>query len=57
MPDKQIINYIKNETNGELLYIIAVTCIQRLVSLDKAAAVKAILDSGTASLLTMIGKE
>ncbi len=54
--DKQIIHYIKNESNSDLIYLIAVTCIERLMQLKKAAAVKAILDSGTTSLLKMIHK-
>ncbi len=56
MPDKQIIHYIKNESNSDLIYLIAVTCIERLVKLNKAAGVKAIVDSGTTSLLKMIKK-
>lgn len=54
MSEKQIIHYIKNETNSDLIYLVAVTCIERLVKLKKAAVVKAILDSGTTSLLKMI---
>lgn len=54
--DKQIIHYIKNESNSDLIYLVAVTCLERLVQLKKAAVVKAILDTGTTSLLKMIHK-
>jgi len=56
MSDKEIITYIKSEANSELLYLVAVTCIERLVHLRKAGAVKAIIDSATTSLLKMIHK-
>ena len=56
MADKEIIHYIKNESSSELLYLIAVTCIERLVQLDKSATIKAILDAGTTSLYNMIKK-
>lgn len=56
MSDKQIIHYIKNENSSDLLYLVAVTCIERLVKMNKAAVVKAILDAGTTSLVKMITK-
>lgn len=56
MPEKEIIQYIKNERNSDVLYLVAVTCLERLVNMGKAATVKAILDSGTASLYKMIKK-
>jgi len=56
MPDKEFMYYIKNETSSEALYHIAVTCIERLAKMDKASAIKAILDSGTTSLLNMAKK-
>ncbi len=54
MPEREIIHYIKNENNTDLLYLIAVTCFERLVKMDKAATIKAIIDSGTTSLCKMI---
>lgn len=51
MPEKQIIHYIKTTNNGDLLYLVAVTCIERLMKMNKAPVVKAILDAGTASLV------
>jgi len=54
MPEKQILHYIKNEANGELLYLVAVACLERLAELKKAVGVKAIIDAGTATLLKMI---
>lgn len=57
MLNKEIIYFIKNETNPDDLYHIAVTCIERLAKMDKAVAIKAILDSGTSSLYTMTKKE
>jgi len=54
MPEKQILHYIKNEANGELLYLVAVACLERLAELKKAGGVKAIIDAGTATLLKMI---
>ena len=56
MPDKQILYYIKNESSSDLLYLIAVACIERMVVLGKAAAVKAVVDAGTTSLFNMIKK-
>ena len=56
MPEKEIIHYIKNENNSDILYLVAVTCLERLVSMGKAATVKAVLDSGTTSLYKMIKK-
>lgn len=56
MSEKQIIHYIKNENSSELLYLIAVTCIEKLAKLHKGATIKAILDAGTTSLYTMIKK-
>jgi len=56
MPDKEIIYYIKNQKSSDVLYLIAVTCIERLVKLNMAAGVKAILDAGTTSLLNMTKK-
>ncbi len=54
MPDKQILYYIKNEGDSELLYLVAVACIEKMAALGKAAAIKAVVDAGTASLLNMI---
>ncbi len=56
MAEKEIIYYIKNENNTDLLYLVAVTCLERLVKLGKASIIKAILDSGTTSLYKMIKK-
>lgn len=56
MPEKEIIYYIKNESNADLLYLVAVTCIERLVKMGKASTIKAIVDSGTTSLYKMIKK-
>ncbi len=57
MPDKQILYYIKNESNSDLLYLVAVACIERMAALDKAAAVKAVVDAGTTRLFNMIKKK
>jgi len=54
MPNKEIIYYIKNEKNSDLLYLIAITTIERLAKMDKAGVIKAILDVGTATLYKMI---
>ena len=54
MPDKEIIYYINNETSSNELYLIAVTCIERLIKMDKPSAIKAILDVGTSGLYNMI---
>lgn len=56
MPDKEIIYYIKHENNGDILYLVAVACMERLVKLRKPGTIKAILDSGTTSLYKMIEK-
>ncbi|MBE0584024.1 MAG: hypothetical protein IH612_09710 [Desulfofustis sp.] len=56
MPKKEIIHYIEHEGNADLLYLVAVTCIERLMKLGKAGVIKAILDSGTATLCKMITK-
>ena len=56
MSQKELIYYIKNENNTDLLYLIAVTCLDRLVQLGKSSTIKAILDSGTNSLCKMIKK-
>ncbi len=56
MPKKEIIHYIEHEGNSDLLYLVAVTCIERLVKLGKPGVIKAILDSGTATLCKMITK-
>ncbi len=56
MPKKEIISYIENERNSDLLYLVAVTCIERLMKLEKAGVIKAVVDSGTATLLKMIPK-
>ena len=56
MPEKQIIHYIENESNSDLLYLVAVTCLERLMKLGKAGVIKAVLDAGTAGLLKMIAK-
>lgn len=53
MPDKQLIYYIKNEASSDLLYLIAVTCLERLAKLNKAGVIKAVLDVGTTTLLKM----
>ncbi len=54
MPDKQILHYIKTEGNSELLYLIAVACLERLASLNKASAIKAVVDAATTTLFKMI---
>lgn len=56
MAEKEIIYYIKNENNTDILYMVAVACLERLVKLGKPGKIKAILDSGTTSLYKMIGK-
>ena len=56
MVEKEIIHYIKNERNGDILYLVAVACLERLASMGKATTIKAILDSGTTCLCKMIGK-
>ncbi len=56
MQEREIIHYIKNENNSDLLYLIAVACLEKLVNMGKASTVKAILDSGTTSLYNMIKK-
>ncbi len=56
MPKREIIMYIENENNSDLLYLVAVTCLERLFNLGKASVIKAILDSGTTSLYNMIKK-
>ncbi len=56
MSEKQVIHYIKNENNSELLYLIAVTCIEKLAKMDKGATIKAIIDAGTTCLYSMIKK-
>ena len=57
MPDKQILYYIKNESNSELLYLVAVACIEKMAVLDEATAIKAVIDAGTTSLFNMIKKK
>lgn len=54
MPEKQIIHYIKNENNTDLLYLVAVTCIEQLMKKKKPGIIKAIIDAGTNSLYEMI---
>ena len=54
MPDKQILHYIKNEGNSELLYLVAVACLERLAKLNKASVIKAIVDAGTTTLFKMV---
>ena len=56
MPKQEIIYYIEHESNSDLIYLIAVTCIERLTKLGKVGVIKAILDSGTATLCKMIPK-
>ncbi|BDD86856.1 hypothetical protein [Desulfofustis limnaeus] len=56
MPKQEIIYYIEHESNSDLIYLIAVTCIERLMKLGKVGVIKAILDSGTATLCKMIPK-
>lgn len=56
MSDQQLINYIKNENSSDILYLVAVTCIERLSKMNKASAIKAILDVGTTSLYKMVKK-
>jgi len=56
MAEREIIHYIKHENNSDLLYLIAVTCLERLVKMGKAATIKAVIDSGTTSLCKMIKK-
>lgn len=52
--EKEILRYVKNEANSDLLYLIGVACIERLASTNKAGAIKAIIDAATASLIKMI---
>lgn len=56
MPEKEIIYYIKNESNTDELYLVAVACIERLAKLGKPGSIKAIVDSGTTSLYKMTQK-
>lgn len=57
MSEKDIIRHIKQENNSDVLYLVAVTCLERLIKMNKAASVKAIVDSGTTGLVKMIKKE
>ncbi len=57
MSEKQILYYIKNESNSELLYLVAVTCLERMADIGKVAGVKAVLDAGTNILFNMIKKD
>ncbi len=57
MADKEIIYYIKNEKNSDILYHLIVTALERLVEMNKGSAVKAVLDAGTSSLLKMATKK
>ncbi|WP_457576683.1 hypothetical protein [Desulfomarina sp.] len=57
MSEKQILYYIKNESNSELLYLVAVTCMERMAAIGKVAGVKAVLDAGTNILFNMIKKD
>jgi hypothetical protein len=56
MPEKEILYYIKNESNTEILYLVAVACLERLVKMGKPGTIKAIVDSGTTCLYKMTGK-
>lgn len=56
MAEREIIHYIKTENNPELLYLVAVTCIERLVKLERGSLIKAILDAGTNALYKMTKK-
>lgn len=51
--EKEILRYVKNEANSDLLYLIGVACIERLAATKKASGIKAIVDAGTASLVKM----
>lgn len=57
MADKELIYYLKNEARSEELYLIAATCIERLVAIQKPAAIKAVVDAGSSALFNMIEKE
>lgn len=57
MPDKELIYYLKNEVSSEELYLIATTCIKRLIQLKKPSAIKAIVDAGSSALFNMVEKE
>lgn len=52
--DNEILRYIKNEGNGDEIYMVAVACLERLAKTNKPGAIKAIVDAGTASLVKMI---
>lgn len=57
MANKNLMNYIENETSSDELYLIAVTCIERLLKLERPSGIKAILDAGTTALYNMIKKK
>jgi hypothetical protein len=57
MPNKELIYYLKNESNPDDLYHIAVTCIETLEKEKKAMAIKAIIDAGTSSLVKVIQEQ
>lgn len=53
MPEQQIIHFVKTEKNPNLLYRIAVSCIEQLMKYNKPGVIKAIVDAGTTSLYEM----
>lgn len=57
MANKELLYYIKNETNTDELYLIAVTCIERLIKLKRPSAIKAVVDAGTTALFNMLKKQ
>jgi len=54
MPEREMVQYIKSESSSDVLYIVAVACIERLVKLNKPGVIKAIIDSGTTTLFKLI---
>lgn len=57
MAEREIIHYLKNENNSDLIYQVAVTCIERLVRMKKPGILKAVLDAGTNGFYEMIKNE
>lgn len=56
MPEKQVIHFIKNETDPDFLYLMAVTCLERLTKMEKASTIKAVVDAGTNNLMQLVKK-
>jgi hypothetical protein len=56
MPEKQVIHFIKSEDDPDFLYLMAVTCLEKLTKLEKANTIKAVIDAGTTSLMKLVKK-